>query len=100
MKKSAKEVKKNEFRRSKVSQHPTYIYARVGDEFKYIGLTHSSITGDTKNIKLDKNPNPADKRPAYFRPNAERDRVNKFKKPEKGWRFSKKDREKVKKYEK
>ncbi len=100
MKLNKSEVKKNEFRRHKKSKHPTHIYARVGNEFKYIGLTHAEITDGVKNIKLDKNPNPNDFRTAYFKPKAQKDRVNNFKKPEKKWFFTKKDMEKIKKWEK
>lgn len=60
--KNQKEIKKDEFRRSKETQHPAYIYARVGNDYKFIGITHSNITKRVKNIKLDKNPNLEDKK--------------------------------------
>ncbi len=98
--KRQKPIKKDEFRRNKASGHPSYIYEKVGNDYKFIGITHAEITQGTKNIKLDRNPNPKDKRPAYFRPRAEKEKVNKFKKKEKGWAFSKKDKEKISKYKK
>lgn len=98
--KNNKEIKKNEFRKHKDSRHPAYIYAKVGNEYKYIGLTHSPITDNVKNIKLEKNPNPNDNRTAYIRPKSEKAKTNRFRKKENDWRFSKKDKEKVNRYKK
>ena len=56
--KNQKESKKDEFRKEKETGHPAYIYAKIGNKFKYIGITHSKITEGMENIKLDKNPNP------------------------------------------
>ena len=95
--KKQKEIKRDEFRRSKRTQHPTYIYAKVGNEFKYIGLTHSEVTEGIKNIKLDKNPNPNDKRNAFIKPKVEKAKTNNFKKKEKDWKLSKSDKEKINK---
>lgn len=93
-----KEVLKNEFRKNKITGHPSYIYARVGNKYKYIGLTHSPITDRIKNIKLDKNPNPRDSRVAYFRPKSESAKTNNFKKKEEGWFFSREDKRKIDRY--
>ena len=98
--KQKEQSKLNEFRKNKDTRHPAYIYARVGNEYKYIGLTHSPITNNVKNIKLEKNPNPLDTKTAYFRPKSELGRVNRFKKKETGWFFTKKDKEKINKYKK
>lgn len=95
-----KEHSRNEFRKSKVSGHPAYIYAKIGNDYKFIGLTHSPITQNVKNIKLEKNPNPKDTRVAYFKPIPERQKKSKFKKPEFGWSFSEKDKKKIDKYKK
>ena len=51
--KNQKESKKDEFRKEKETGHPAYIYAKVGNKFKYIGITHSKITEGMENIKLD-----------------------------------------------
>ena len=93
-----KEIKKDEFRRNKDTQHPAYIYARVGNEYKFLGITHSSVTNGVKNIKLDKNPNPKDNRTAFVRPKAERENQNRFKKKSVGWKMSRSDKEKLKKH--
>lgn len=98
--KNQKEVKKDEFRKNKTSGHPAYIYAKVGNEYKYIGITHSQITEGMSNIKLDKNPNPKDKKTAYARPKAEKSKTNDFKSTEKGWKLSKKDKDKINKIKK
>lgn len=96
--KKQKEIKKDEFRRNKETQHPAYIYARIGNEYKYLGVTHSEITKGIKNIKLDKNPNPKDKKNAYITPNSEKQQINKFKKKNVGWKMSKTDKVKLKNY--
>ena len=48
--------------------HPTYVYAKVGKKYKYIGITHSPITRGVKNIRLEDNPNPKDNTAAYCQP--------------------------------
>lgn len=98
--KRKKEIKKDEFRRNKKTQHPAYIYAKVGNEYKYIGITHSQITEGMANIKLDKNPNPNDKKTAFVRPKIEKSKTNNFKSAEKGWKLSKKDKIKLEKIKK
>lgn len=86
------------FRRGKSANkgHPAYIYAKIGDEFVYIGLTHGEITDGIRNIKLEKNPNPEDQRPAYIRPDPQQDQQNKFGRKLSHWSFSEADQGKVK----
>ena len=98
--KNKKEIKKDEFRKNKLTQHPTYIYAQIGNEYKFIGITHSKITQGIENIKLEKNPNPQDKKIAYVKPLAEQGKTNQFKSKEKGWRLSKTDKNKISKIKK
>ena len=76
--------------------HPTYVYAKVGDEYRYIGITHSPITKGVKNIRLEVNPNPNDKADAYVRPRAEKADRSKFGKRLDKWKFSDKDKVKIK----
>lgn len=96
-----KKEKKSEFRTCfsrKAKGHPTYIYAKVGDKYEYIGLTHSPITRGMKNIPLDVNPNPNESEQAYIKPNVESEKVKFFeKKPKSSWKFSRKDKKKVRK---
>lgn len=98
--KNQKETKKNEFRKNKQNGHPAYIYAKVGNDYKFIGITHSEITDGVKNIKLDKNPNPKDKKTAYARSLAEKGKTNEFKAKEKDWKLSKTDKQKLEKIKK
>lgn len=86
---------RNEFRKHKKSGHPAYIYEKVDDEFVFIGITHSEITNDTKNIRLEQNPDPNDKRTAYAKPVSESDKQNRFGKRKKDWKIGNKDRQKV-----
>ena len=95
--------RRNEFRINngrKGRGHPSYIYKKVGDEYYFIGITHSKITDRSKNIKLDKNPNPIDGRDSYFRPFSTKDNVSKFGKKKKEWKLSFRDRIKAKKIKK
>ena len=78
-----------------VQGHPTYIYAKVGKEFKYLGLTHSNITDKVKNIKLEKNPNPKDNRTSYIRPKAGKANRSEFGVMLNNWHFSEQDKKKV-----
>ena len=87
--------KKNEFRKNKKTGHPAYIYQKVGNDYKYIGITHAPVTQKTKNIKLEENPNPEDKRTAYARPKTKTAKTKFFgaKKPK--WKVGEKDKEKI-----
>ena len=78
-----------------VKGHPTYVYARIGKEYKFLGLTHSSITNNVKNIKLEKNPNPKDTRTAYVRPNAGKAIRSEFGSSLSSWKFSEQDKKRV-----
>ena len=91
--------KRNHFRvnnSKKVRGHPTYIYKKVGNRYHFIGITHSEITHRTKNIKLDKNPNPEDPRDSYLRPFSSEEEVSKFGVKKRGWKLSKTDKKKIK----
>ncbi|MCM1306483.1 MAG: hypothetical protein NC037_01030 [Bacteroides sp.] len=88
---------RNEIRDHKRSGHPAYIYEKVGDEYKFLGITHAPITRNMKNIPLEQNPNPQDKRPAYIKPKSEQDKKSQFGSRKKGWRLSKNDRATAKK---
>ena len=91
-KKSGKEFRKLN---NKVGKgHPTYIYAKVGKKYKFIGITHSEITDGVKNIKMDQNPDPKDKRSSYFRPKSSEANRSAFGSRLKGWRLS--DNDKIK----
>ena len=77
--------------------HPTYVYAKVGKNYKYLGITHSSVTDGITNIKLEKNPNPRDKKTAYVRPYPDKANRSYFGKRYPKWVFSENDKIKIKK---
>ena len=84
---------KPHFRTHKVNGHPSYIYAEIGDEYKYIGITHSNITQGLRNKKIKFNPNLNDTRPSYARPFSTHDKKSKFKKKKlKGYKVHKADK--------
>lgn len=94
---------KSEFRRTNLKQglnHPTYIYARVGDDYRYLGITHAKITEGVRNIPLEKNPNPKDKKAAYVRPDPQQAHRASFGARLQGWSFSDSDKAKIKKMKK
>ena len=76
--------------------HPAYIYEKIGDYYRFIGITHSPITDNIRNIKLDKNPNPNDPKDSYARPTAGIGEIKRFGKKKKGWRLSKEDKKTMK----
>lgn len=80
-----------------VRGHPTYIYEKIGKEYKYLGLTHSSITDNVKNIKLEKNPNPKDSTTSYIRPKSGQANRSEFGKRLSSWKFSDQDKKRVEK---
>jgi hypothetical protein len=94
---------RNEFRKKNGKDgrgHPTYIYARQGDDYFYIGITHAEISEGVKNIRLERNPNPRDKRPSYFRPKPQKNKRASFGKKLSGWSFSDADKRLIGKYQK
>ena len=93
--------KRNEFRKNKKSGHPAYIFAKIGNEFIYLGLTHADVTQGVKNILLEHSPNPSDGRQTYVRPKGEHLKENKFSKQAyKNWSFTENDQKKVDKIKK
>lgn len=79
-----KPEKRDEFRagHSKKSKgHIQYIYEKVGNEFRFIGITHEIKTRGNNgeaNIKLFQNPDPTDTRVAYAQPYPDKDKIKKF----------------------
>ena len=78
--------------------HPSYVIRKVGNSFDFIGLTHSPVTDNKKNIKLRKNPNPRDSRVSYIRPFFRRNPIKRFSKRKiRGWRLAKRDKKRIRK---
>lgn len=88
---------RDEFRtnNAKKEKHPAYIFAQIGDDYRFVGITHADITDGIKNIPLEKNPNPKDSRKAYMRPFSGRQNRGSFGSKKKGWRMSEKDKKKI-----
>ena len=94
---------RGEFRRTNRKDglnHPTYIYARIGNEYRYLGITHAKITKGVRNIQLEKNPNPQDSRTAYVRPRPQQAHRASFGAKLKDWFFSDSDKEKIERLKK
>ena len=87
--------KRDEFRKNRDSGHPSYIYMKVGNKYKYIGLTHSKVTNKTNNIELEHNPNPNDTEKSYATPYTRKAKTKRFKGKEDGWKFSEEDKPKI-----
>ncbi|MDE5654201.1 MAG: hypothetical protein K2I46_01155 [Clostridia bacterium] len=97
---------KNEFRWNNNTEHPNYVFARVGKKYKSMGLTHSEYTTikgkrknsiTKKNMPLEFNPNPNDCQKAYIRHGIISDNIESYDKNEiKGFSFSQEDMAKVK----
>lgn len=62
---------RNEFRRNKRTNHPSYVFEQEGNYCKSHGLTHSKKTFGKDNIPLSQNPNPKDDRQAFARPDVQ-----------------------------
>ena len=85
-------------RSKEASIHPAYVIRKKGENYDYIGLTHSPITDNKRNIRLRKNPNPKDNCTSYIRPFFRSGPIKKFShKRIRGWKFAKRDRKKLRK---
>ena len=97
--KSTKNKRLDEFKKKKTKPgkgHPAYIYQKIGDNYVYVGITHSSITNDTKNIRLEKNPNPNDNRNAYFIPKPSKEKISNFGRKYTNWTINDNYKKKIK----
>ena len=84
------------FKTHKKNGHPSYIYAENSEEYKYIGITHSSKTHCLKNKRLKYNPNPLDSRSSYIRSFSTRDKKDNFRMNiKKGYKIHKADKKMI-----
>ena len=96
---NSKETKKDEFRKSKETGHPAYIYALIGHNYKFLGLTHTPIEGVEYEEVL--NPSPKDrvrKQIVYISTSYDIGNSGQFSKKYKDWKLTKADKEKLKPY--
>ena len=78
-------------------RHPAYIFLEKGNVFAYVTITHSKVVGNKKMVKLANNPNPADKRDAYYVTEVRQDTKDKFGKRLNDWSLDEKDDEEIRK---
>lgn len=99
-KKKKKTIKKDEFRKHKPSGHPAYVYKQEGEDFKFLGLTHSKKDKktQTKNVPLIKNPNPDDPGQSYIKTYSQKDNKKRFRPRDKNWKMSDKDKDRINKF--
>lgn len=62
-----KKISKNEFRFSKKTKHPTYIFEEGNNRYRSVGITHSPKTFGKDNMPLSVNPKKGDSRQAFIR---------------------------------
>lgn len=95
--------RKNEFRyhnivirskkgRKKSIRHPAYIWKQRGNIYDYHSITHSSAVDGINLQKLTRNPNPVDKRDAYFDIDSKSDIKSSFGRKKRRWKLSDEDR--------
>ena len=103
-----KEENISEFRRfirgkSNKDNHVIYFFRKKGKQQTGFGITHQKFIKNSqgrkiKQIQLNKNPDPNDKKKAYIHPRPSFFKENQLKKtPESNWKFCKKDNALVKK---
>lgn len=95
--KTKKKKFRPQFRRGRKvnAGHPVYVFDKKDDKYHYIGITHSPITKGVRNIELERNPNPQDKRKAYIRSQTD-STSEKLQTRFPNWKFSEKDKKTVK----
>lgn len=99
--KDKKIIQKDEFRKNKVGRrHKCWTYEKDGHDLKSFEITHTAEYYNVKNEPLSKNPNPNDKRPAYFikEPLIQNEKL--YGRKYKDYSLPKKDKDKMRKYRK
>ncbi len=75
--------------------HLHYVCGKTGNNFESVGVTHAKKTKGTKNVPLQKNPDPNDKRKAYIRPALTEEKRKQYGKQLNGLGLSAEDKKKV-----
>ena len=83
------------FRNASLTGHPQYVYGEDGKDYVVIGITSTAETNGVKNIALDNNPQPGNKKQSYIRPQTSRVSKGVRNTKLKGWKFSAADKSKV-----
>lgn len=85
------------FHSKETTGHPSYVFDENGNKYRVLGITSSYKTNDVLNVRLEKNPEPNNPRPAWVQPHVKE--VDKGAKniKLKGWKFSDNDKKTVQK---
>lgn len=78
-------------------RHPAYIFLEKGNLFIFVTITHSKTVPNKIVVELRKNPNPSDKRIAYYVADIKEDTKDKFRKRLLNWKIDKFDDEEIQK---
>ena len=65
--------------------HPAYVFLQKGNVYVYAGITHSKKVPNKTVVKFRKNPNPKDRRDAYFVAEAKEDTTDRFGRKHDDW---------------
>ena len=68
-------------------RHPAYIFLVKGNNFLFVTITHSSSVKEHVVLKLRRNPNPKDKRDAYYVAEVIDDTKDQFRKRLSDWKI-------------
>lgn len=75
--------------------HVHYVCGKKGGNLQSVGVTHGKRTKGVNNLRLKKNPNPADSKPAYVRPKLTEKKAAEYGKRLNGLGLSKEDKKTV-----
>ncbi len=78
---------KNRNGKSLKISHPSYVFLKKGNVYIYVTITHSSKVEDYVVIKLRKNPNPKDKKDAYYVVDVKQDTKDRFGRRHDDWKI-------------
>lgn len=68
-------------------RHPSYIWRQRGNMYDYHSITHSNHVEGIELREMRSNPNPKDKRKAYYDINSKTDIKSSFGRKRKGWKL-------------
>ena len=72
-------------------RHPAYIFLEKGNLFIFVTITHSKTVPNKIVVELRKNPNPSDKRIAYYVADIKEDTKDRFRRRREGWSMDPED---------
>ncbi len=78
-------------------RHPAYVFLEKGNIFIFVIITHSDFVPNKVVVKLRDNPNPKDKRNAYYVAEVKEDTKDRFRNRLSNWKISQNDDEKIQK---